>query len=196
MRPPTATSQVGPELTVTEVRFPGPQSTVGEPLRLARVRIPQWWLAVVVLACAMCNASASEVRLALLELATKQTTFYGLNLESGKVQSASGPGGADLESSTKYEVQNYKVKGLPGEPLAEAIEILRQATFDGHDILLVRQEYNSANPMYWLAAMSGHPVQVSKIVWLDIKDGKLLHSVEIARKPVSYHWQASLRLPD
>ena len=148
------------------------------------------------LACAMSNASASEARLALLELATKQTTFYGLNLDSGKVQSASGPGGADLESGTKYEVQDHKVKGLSGEPLAEATEILHQTTFDGHDIVLVRQEYNSANPMYWLAAMSGHPVQISKIVWLDVKDGKLLHRVEIARKPASYHWQASVRLPD
>ena len=148
------------------------------------------------LLCAMSNAVAADARLALLEVATKQTSFYELRLDSGEVALAPDDGGgAALEDSAKYHVQNYKVEDSSGAPIADGIDILCQATLGDHDVVIVRQEYNSANPLYWLAAMSGHPVQVSRIVWLDVKDGKLLHSREIASKPASYHWQASLGLP-
>jgi len=165
-------------------------------LRAIHAQIPRGCLAVAVLACLISDAVAADVHLALFELATKQTKFYDLDLESGQVQPAAKADGATLPDSAKYNVQDYKVKGLSGAPLAEAIEILCQVSLGEHDLIVVRQEYNSANPLYWLAAMSGHPVQVSKIVWLDVKGGKLVHSVEIDRQPASYHWQASLSLPN
>jgi len=151
---------------------------------------------VVLLALLILSSSAyaTEVRLTLYEARTKQTTFHALDLSTGVLKPAAAAGTVELPSISEYRVRNEHVETASGGALdAEADEILCQATADDLDVLVVRHEYNSfSNPLYWLAAISGHPIQVSKIVLLLVRDRKVERSIELRREPSSYHWEATL----
>ena len=139
-------------------------------------------------------ACATEVRLALYEAQSNQTSFHSLDVASGEVSSAQSAGTVELGTLEAYRVRNEHVEDVQsGQSIAEATEILCQATSGGVDLIVVRQEYNSlSSPVRWLSAFSGHPVQVSKIVWLLVREGKVVHIIELMRKPASYHWKAKL----
>lgn len=143
------------------------------------------------------SAQAAELRLALFEEATKRTTYHSLHLESGEVAVVPDAAGSAPAATTIYRIKDYKLDGAKGgPPMMEATEILAQATSGGFDVLVIREEYNSfANPLRWLSAMAGHPVQVSKILWVVVKDGKVLHRKELQREPASYRWSAQLFEP-
>lgn len=137
------------------------------------------------------SARTSELQLALFEEATKRTTYHSLNLETGKVTPATDASGSPPKATGMYRVNEYKLVASGGASLMEATEILTQATSGGFDVLVLRDEYNSfSNPLRWLSALAGHPVQVSEIVWVVIKDGAVLHRVELRREPASYRWNA------
>ena len=60
------------------------------------------------------------------------------------------------------------------------------------DLVVVRQEHNSlSNPLRWLAALSGHPVQVSRIAWFLVSEGEVRSGVLLSRA-ASSHWSVSL----
>ena len=139
-------------------------------------------------------ACAAEVRLELYEAHAKQTSFHSLDLASGTLSTVQAPGAIELGKLEAYRVRNEHIEHVQsGQVIAEATEILCQATTAGVELLVVRQEHNSfSNPLRLLSAFSGHPVQVSKIVWLVVRDGKVEHSVELIRRPASYYWRAKL----
>jgi len=140
------------------------------------------------------SARAAELRLALFEEATKQTTYHSLNLDTGNFASAPEASGSSPVAATNYRIVNYKLEPATGGPsLMDATEILAQASTAGFDVLVIREEYNSfSNPFRWLAAFAGHPIQVSKILWVVLKDGKVLYRKELHREPSSYQWKAQL----
>jgi hypothetical protein len=77
--------------------------------------------------------------------------------------------------------------------LVRAEDILCQCSVDGRDIVVVRKEYNSfSNPLRWLYALSGHPVQVSEI-WAIIADKRgVLKMTLLARgTQVVYGWRCA-----
>jgi hypothetical protein len=140
------------------------------------------------------SAQAADLRLALFEEATKRTTYHSLNLETGKVASATDATGPSPATTSIFRIKDYKLEAVNGgPPLMEATEILAQVASAGFDVLVIRDEYNSfSNPLRWLFAMAGHPVQVSKILWVVVKDGRVLHRKELQREPASYQWSAQL----
>ena len=152
------------------------------------------WLALTGLILISSFACATEVRLALYEAQSKQTSFHALDLVSGKVSSAQSAGTVELGALEAYRVRNEHVEHVQsGQAIAEATEILCQATTGEVDLVVVRQEYNSfSNPLRWLSAIGGHPVQVSKIVWLLVREGKVVYTTELLQRPASYHWKAEL----
>jgi hypothetical protein len=139
-------------------------------------------------------AHAAELRLALFEEATKQTTYHSLNLDNGNFASAPEASGSSPAAASIYRIANYKLEAaVGGPPLMDATEILAQASTAGFHVLVIREEYNSfSNPFRWLAAFAGHPIQVSKVLWVVLKDGKVLYRKELHREPSSYQWRAQL----
>jgi hypothetical protein len=142
------------------------------------------------------HCSAAELILELHENATKQTTYHSLEPPSGKVAVAAQSGSEPTRAIAAYRIKDWKLVGLSsGGPLLNATEILSQASHDGLDFIVLRDEYNSfSNPLRLLSALAGHPTQVSKIVWVVIRNGIVIHSIEIKREPGSYSWTAGMTL--
>lgn len=135
------------------------------------------------------SAQARDVQLALVEQRASEQTDYLLNLETLSVRKIPSAQGAELPQTQKYLSQNRKLV-VGADRVADADEVLYQCAIDDTDLVIVRDEYNSANPLYWLAAASGHPVQVSRIVALTVKNGHVVSEREITRKASSYDWVA------
>jgi hypothetical protein len=133
---------------------------------------------------------ARDVRLVLVEQRTSEETGYVLNLDNLKAHRVQPPQGASLPQSSKYTSQNRKLVNSAGI-VADADDVLFQCEIEGLDLVIVRDEYNSfASPLDWFAAFIGHPVQVSRIVAITIKDNQVISEREITRKASSYHWAA------
>ena len=81
-----------------------------------------------------------------------------------------------------------------GEPSFKATEVLTQGTSDGTDIAVVRVEtLGLGNPFAFLA---GHPKQVSKIVVVGFRNGRVAWQHRIAKEAYSGEWQASITSPE
>jgi hypothetical protein len=137
-------------------------------------------------------AQAHDVQLILVEQRTSEQTGYSVNLDSLKAHKIPLPQGTSLPQSSKYSSQNRKLVSSAGI-VADADEVLFQCEVEGLDLVIVRDEYNSFfGPLNLLAALSGHPVQVSRIVAIAIKGNRVVSEREITRKASSYHWLASV----
>lgn len=136
------------------------------------------------------HADASEFVIALHEKATNETTNYAFDLNTSELRKVSEVFGNEIANTSYYVVRDQKLVGN-GKVLMDADEILYQGQTGGIDLLVIREEYNSfSNPVRWLSALSGHPIQVNKILAVTIKDGNILAQKEIVKKPSSYHWSA------
>ncbi len=140
------------------------------------------------------HANAEDLLLSLHEVKSQATTNFLLNLKTGKADVVSGDTGDPLIASNVYVVRDWKlVQPVDGKTLIDASQILFQTRVADLDVLIIRDEYNSfSNPFRWLSALAGHPVQVSKILWITIKNGDVIYSVELRREPSSYEWTAGL----
>jgi len=144
----------------------------------------------LLLVCAA--AHAEQVQLALLDKRTSEQTSYSLDIESLKLHRIASPGGSELPQIGSYSSQNRQLV-KDGQALADADEVLFQCEVGDVDLVLVRDEYNSFfGPINLLAALSGHPVQVSRIVVLSVGHGRVVLAREITRKERSYHWVAKV----
>jgi hypothetical protein len=137
------------------------------------------------------SAQARDVQLALVEQRTSAQTDYVVNLEKLSVRKIPSVHGIELPQNQKYSSQSRKLV-VGSDAVADADEVLFQCSINDIDLVIVRDEYNSLNPLYWLAAASGHPVQVSRIVALTIKNGRVVSEREIIRKASSYDWVAKV----
>lgn len=147
---------------------------------------------LVVLMLLSSAAQATDVQLSLRERGASEQSSYTVDIREMKFHKIASINGELLPQLEKYTSQNGKLLGN-GNFLADADEILFQCEVDGVDLIVVRDEYNSfLGPLKLLGAMSGHPVQVSKIVLLTVVNNAVASEKEITRKESAYHWFASV----
>lgn len=155
-------------------------------------RVAQTALSLLLGAALLAPASvfASEVQLSLREEFKGQPTEYTVNLPDISLKKLASITGTELPQIAKYAAQNRKLM-LNDVLIADADDVLFQCEFDGMDIVIVREVHNSfSGPLKLLSAMSGHPVQVSKIMLILIKDKLVINKKEIKRKDSAYRWIA------
>jgi hypothetical protein len=134
-------------------------------------------------------AGAAEVRVSLHEKATGAKSAYAFDTERGSMGPIRGADGVALPAVETLRIVSGRLCATAC--LLDADEILFQGRLDNGTVAVVRDEYNSfANPLRWLAALSGHPVQVSSILVLQVEDGRIRAKAELTRKAASYHWEA------
>ena len=137
-------------------------------------------------------AHAGEVAVEVLEKQAKVVTAYIFDTQSGRLKVVDRITGKEIPQVSTYTVRDRKVM-FNGKTLANAEEILYQCQIDGADLLIVRVEHNSfSSPFKWLAAFSGHPIQVSTINLLQVSNGELKSETPVARKEASYGWSAKI----
>ena len=119
-------------------------------------------------------------------------TNYIFNTDSSALHKIANSYGSELPIIDRYVLRNRRLY-LDDKPITHADEILYQGQLDGTDLVVIRDEYNSkSNPWRLFAYSLGHPIQVSKIIVLVIKDGVLKTQKEITRKAASYHWEVKV----
>ncbi len=145
-----------------------------------------------VLVLAWSSADAAEVRLALLEKKTNETTVFRIDTRTFAVARQAGISGEQVAPIRKYDIRDRRLV-VSGQAVADADEILFQGEVDQDDLVIIRSEYNSYfGPLRLLSALCGHPVQVSKVLLLKIHGAVVMQEKELAREEYSYHWTAEL----
>lgn len=135
-----------------------------------------------------------------LAIERKETAFF-ITLEGLRAVPFQGPHGVRVSPITKYSIKKSKSDGAGmgsadlcdgDRPIRPALNLLYQCSLDGKDLVIVRREHNSfSSPIRWLAALSGHPVQVSEI-WAIVIDGSNdPKETQLISKPASYKWAAA-----
>jgi uncharacterized protein (DUF2336 family) len=97
-----------------------------------------------------------------------------------------------LTQISRFTVVNGEL-AVSGRELAEANEILFQCAVEGFDIAIIRDGHNSfSTPLRVISALAGHPIQVSTIKLIAVRDGKVFWERQLAREPSSYQWTATV----
>jgi len=152
--------------------------------------MPRFLLFALLLICSV--ARSSELRLSLLEEQTSTTTAYTVDSNSLEMHQIGSASGSPLPQISSYSSINRKLV-LNEKDLTDADEVLFQCHINEMDIVVVRVEYNSFfGPLKLLSALSGHPIQVSKIVVVAISGINHVSEKEVVRKDSSYHWVARI----
>jgi len=137
-------------------------------------------------------AHAHPVRVNVFEKSTGANTNYWFEAESLALAKEKSGTISEIPQSSNFSLVNRKLM-VDGIATSAADDILYQCSVDGFDLIVVRVEHNSfSNPFRWLTALSGHPIQVSTIYVLKIKDHEVLKRREIVHKPASYEWRATI----
>jgi hypothetical protein len=161
----------------------GVRRTPGRPMKIGASGI-----AVL---CAALPLWAAEVEVTLTEKRTALRTAYAVDMATGTVRGLPEAKGEPLAVIQTYRVESRRL--CAASCIADAEEILFQGRAGTADVVVVRKEYNSfSNPLRWLAAFSGHPIQVSSIRVVVLVAGARLKQVELVDKPSSYDWEASV----
>ena len=147
---------------------------------------------VVMLLFLSLGAQAGEAYLALFERLTVTTNNYEIEVSPLSVRQIPSVRGVLVPQIHKYITKAGKL--LNGaNAFARANEILYQCQVDGVDLVIIRVESDSLfGPIKLLSALSGHPVQINKIVALEIKNDKVLAAETVIRKGSSFHWSAAV----
>ena len=142
------------------------------------------------------TAFPHEIAIALTENRTKNTTHFVLDLPSARITNSRNTNGTSILPISSYRiVSDHLTDSSETTNLSKATDILFQGQVDEFDIVIIRYEYNSfANPLRILTAVAGHPIQVSRILCLVIRNGHVVAKRTLAQEPSSYDWQASLFL--
>ena len=137
-------------------------------------------------------AQAGEAYLALFERLTVMTNNYEIEVSPLSVRQIPSVRGVLVPQIHKYITKAGKL--LNGaSAFARANEIRYQCQVDGVDLVIIRVESDSLfGPIKLLSALSGHPVQINKIVALEIKNDKVLAAETVIRKESSFHWSAAV----
>ncbi len=157
-----------------------------------RTRGVRMRLLIVMLLFLSLDARAGDAYLALFERLTVTTRNYEIEVSPLSVRSVSSVRGTPMQQIHKYMVKNGKLINGPNAIIG-AIEVLYQCSVDGVDLVIVRVERDSLfGPIKILSALSGHPVQINKIVALEIKNDKVIAAETVIEKESSFHWRASV----
>ena len=138
------------------------------------------------------NARADDVYLALFERLTVTASNYEIKVSPLSARQIPRVRGASVPQIHKYiTTEGRLMDGL--NAITEANEILYQCQVDGVDLVIARVQGDSLfGPIKLLSALSGHPVQINKIVALEIQNDKVLAAETVIRKESSFHWSASV----
>jgi hypothetical protein len=138
------------------------------------------------------QAGAAQLQISVYEKLTNTTTAFAFDTSSRKMRELSEAKGEDLPQLSKYSVVKEQLRAGPLGYM-DATEVLYQCQIEGLDIVVLRDEYNSiSNPLRLLAALVGHPIQVSQIIFVAIADGEVVFEKRLAREPASYRWKAEV----
>jgi hypothetical protein len=137
-------------------------------------------------------ADAAELVVALKEVKTGRESFFRVETDSLWVRRMQATNSQALAQITRYKIEKGRL--VAGDKsLMKAQNILFQCNAGDADFVMVRQEHNSiSNPLRVLSAFAGHPVQVSTIVLVKIRDGQVADRRELARRASSYEWSANI----
>ncbi len=119
-------------------------------------------------------------------------TTYTVRLDDlvATVSAASTPG-TRATPITRYAIVERQLT-LDGHVLASASQLLCQCRVDGQDIVVVERSRNSVNPLFFLAAVSGHPVQYGE-VWLYVRDDRrTLRQIRLLTGSSANDWRAKV----
>ena len=137
-------------------------------------------------------ANAGAIRVDVLEKSTGKSTIYWLDVMSLSLVKRDLASMREIPQSSTYSLSNRKLT-VDGVSITAADDILFQCPVEGFDLVIVRVDHNSiSNPLRVLTAFSGHPIQVSVIYMLKIKDRAVVLKREITHKPASYEWSAKV----
>jgi hypothetical protein len=137
-------------------------------------------------------ANAGTVRVDVLEKSTGKSTNYWFEVGSLAPVKGALASIREIPQSSIYSLRNGKLT-VGGVAISAADDILFQCAVEGFDLVIVRVEHNSiSNPLRVLTAVSGHPIQVSTIYILKIKNHVVVLKREIIHKPASYEWSAKV----
>ncbi len=142
-------------------------------------------------------ALAEDVLVRVQQRGDPVTLQYVLHTDVATSERSSSPVGKPLPPMGDYAVRDYKVvRTSTGSALGAAMEILAQSHVGSFDVVLTRQEYDSfSTPWRWLAALSGHPVQVSRITWFLVATDGIVRTGYLVARPTAYYWSAALFEP-
>ncbi|NMP01458.1 hypothetical protein HHE94_01790 [Pseudoalteromonas arctica] len=145
------------------------------------------------LLCFINYAHAESIYIDLLENKNGKTHSYYVDLDSFKVVLGEVSDDNIPDSRTgKYSIKNEALY-VGGHKLFDANELLFEAKVDGKDIVVIRDEYNSfSNPLKWLSAVVGHPVQTSKIYILEIESKSVINKLRLQKQDSSYRWKVEV----
>ena len=134
---------------------------------------------------------AADFSITVKEQKTAKTSVFTVDTEGRRIPGARSTDSM-LPSTDSFSIQDRHLI-YANRPIAAADELLAQGTDEGIQIAVVRQEYNSlSNPLRLLSAFSGHPVQVSKITLIAIRNSRVAWEKELTHEPSSYTWSAWL----
>ena len=119
---------------------------------------------------------------------------YVLHTDAGTSNPTKRQPGRPMPAISEYTIREDKlVRTSTGATIGAAVEVLAQARIDRSDVVLARQEWNSlSTPWRWLAAFSGHPVQVSRISWFLVRTDGTVSSGDLVTRPSAYEWSVEL----
>ncbi|MFZ6875926.1 hypothetical protein ACO0LF_28020 [Undibacterium sp. Di27W] len=133
---------------------------------------------------------ASEVQLSLQAKNNVLQANYSVSLPEITLHKIASITGQELPQIARYTSKNRKLM-LDELALADADEVLFQSELDNLDIVIIHHQYNSfLGPLKLLSAMSGHPVQVDKIILLVVKSKAVIETKEITKQESTSHWLA------
>jgi hypothetical protein len=123
---------------------------------------------------------------------TQETHMFQIDLLKQTVISTTKVTGNTTPPIYRYEARKDRHFWAGSDRFGSADDILAQIHTEDADLLIVRREHNSfGGPLRLLSALAGHPVQVSEIWLLMIKEQKESWSVKLVSKDSIYTWKAS-----
>lgn len=137
------------------------------------------------------GAQASAFTVVVTEQKTAKVSDFVADTGAKRVE-LSTRRGSPLPETQSFSIQDrHLIYG--SHPITAADDLLSQGRSGALDIAVVREEYNSfSNPFRIMAALAGHPIQVSKIKLIAAGEGRLVWEQELVREPSSYQWSALL----
>lgn len=151
-------------------------------------------LLVLLFALLPIPARAEVVVVSVAERGESAALRFEIDTASAISSSSASPGGEPLPTIDGYLVRGGRlIRASTNTTIGTAVELLGQVRVSAGDLVIVRQEHNSlSNPLHWLSALTGHPVQVSRITWFLVLNGGGVRSGSLLRRAASYRWSVRL----
>ena len=123
-----------------------------------------------------------------LETIRKDTSFV-VDAGSLTIQELDPSRGHRLAPIARYVISSHRLC-IDGRSVFSADRIFYQCNTEGKDLVVIEISHASANPIYWPAALSGHPVQFGEIWILSLDGGALLKKARLMSGSKAEDWSA------